>query len=223
MSYEQLYPEVAAAGGLAPALLRVAERKSITLSGVRAPDGPEAQNYASVGSDRGWVSVTLGIELRVFIVRVGREREVWASGSTEDLLEAVRVAALWQQGCTLRQLHERFPFMTYGRLAQGWEDGDPVGAQWEDVLADPDLERLRPLLRAARAHPRLGQLFPAVTHLTLARFLIKPQRGAPQVRIALTPDGYAVDSSWSETPRRVQTIDDAINEAAAQLPPPPQQ
>jgi Family of unknown function (DUF6193) len=200
----------------------VASRNSIDRGPVTVPEAIHGYWDVAVTSDRGSVAVCLGAKQRVFLVNIASESHVWAAGNTEEFSDVVRVADYWRKGATLRQLHTRFPFMTYGRLAQGYEDGNPVRAQWDELLEDPDLAAIRPLLRAAHANDRLGQLFPSVTHFTLARFqLDHTDRDAGQVRIALTADGrYEVDSRWADSPRTVDTISEALDVAVGQIPPP---
>lgn len=219
----ELYPDVAAAGGLAAALAEAARTDAAGAAdpvSFVAPDGPDAGWHASAASgDRG-VGVTLGIRERAFVVTVIRGPGISATGTAAEPAEVVGVVTCWFAGATLRELGRRFPFMAHTRLAQGYEDGDPVGAQWDEVLADPDLAAVRPLLAAARADGRLGRLFPVVTHRTLVRLLLDHARhNAPQVRIApAAGGGYRVDADWTQAPRRVSTIDDAIEAAGDLLP-----
>jgi hypothetical protein len=215
-----LYPDILERGGLGPALAEAASRSSVDLGPLTIPEGIQGYWDVSVSAGRGSVGVCLGAKERVFLINIANESHVWAAGKTEDLSDVVRVADHWRAGATLHELHTRFPFMTYSRLAQGYEDGNPVRAQWDDLLEDPDLTRIRPLLRAAHANDRLGRLFPSVTHHTLARFLLDhTNRDAGQVRIALRADGrYEVDSRWVDTPHTVDTIGEAIDAAVAQLP-----
>jgi hypothetical protein len=210
---DTLYPDIVRRGGLAAALTEAARAASVDLGPVAAP----ADSTVVIDSDRGWVSVTVGAAQRVFIVDIANPVHNWAVGSTGDLAEVVVVAASWRGGATLRQLHDRFPFMTYTRLAQGYEDGNPVEAQWADLLDDPHLTTIRPLLRAARADERLGRLFPMVSHHTHAIFdLDHTKRWSNRLSIDMTIDGaYEVGATWTDDePRRIATLAEAVEEAS---------
>jgi hypothetical protein len=183
---------------------------------VTVPDGADPFTEALVGADRGWVSVTAGADRRAFVINLANDRHHWAVGTTDDLVTVALVADRWRAGATLRQLHERFPFMTYTRLAQGYEDGDPIGAQWAHLLDDPDLTLIRPLLLAARADERLGRLFPTVSHHTLARFALDhTARDSEDVVIAMRGQGgFEVWATWLPTRSAAATIAEAVDAAA---------
>jgi hypothetical protein len=130
-----------------------------------AGDGPEAVAV----SGRGSVTVERRAGERDFAVTVavpGKGRH-WAQGRTADLTAAAGVAAAWRTGCTLADLHDRFPFMVFDAMAQAWESGDPVATAWGLLLEDPDLARIRPLLRAAHGDGRLRRRMPSVSHFAL--------------------------------------------------------
>jgi len=214
-----LYPDIVEKGGLAGALADAARADGIDLGRLTVPAGPDGYTNAVMDSDRGRIGVGIGADRRIFAVTISNGVFVWASGVTPDLREVVRMTHRWQAGATLRDLHGRFPFMTYSRLAQGYEDGNPVEVQWDQLLRSPDLTLIRPVLEAAHADERLRQLFPSVTHFTLARFeLDHLDRRAGEVWIELTAGGYDVGSPWVENPVRVAAVAEAIAAAVAQLP-----
>jgi len=214
-----LYPDIIEKGGLARALADSARAEGIDLGRLMA--SARSDGYTSVGleSDRGRIVVEIGVNRRMFVVSISNGIIAWAQGSTPNLGEVARVAQSWQAGATLRGLRERCPFMYYSRLAQGYEDGNPIEVQWDVLLTDPDQDLIRPVLAAAQADERLGRLFPIVSHFTSARFLVDHMdRSAGYVSIDLIGDGYQVDSTWVEEPVRVGTLDDAIAAAVTQLP-----
>ncbi len=88
------------------------------------------------------------------------------------------------------------------------------------LLHDDDLDAIRPLLRAAHAHPRLRELFPSVTHLTLVRLKVDPfDTAGDEVLILLSRQGtYRVDAARSNAAREVSTVDDAVEAAVSRLP-----
>lgn len=217
-----LYPDVAEHGGLAQALAAVAAGEGGRLGEIIA-GGPQRLVTATVVCERGKVTITSMVDRRAFSIRIVVDGRDWATGGVDSLAEVVGVAAAWCGGATLRQLCAAFPFMTTDRIALGFEAGNPLDAYWDSHLADADLADVRPLLLAARHHPRLSKLFPGVSHLTLIRLRLDDQdRERGEVRIQLLPDGrYEVDSSWMNHPSPAVSIDDAIALAVAQLPAPP--
>jgi hypothetical protein len=214
------YPDIVDADGLAPAIEQVAGEYSIELDRVVEQDAADGAWNVLIGSERGSICVGLGAARRVFIINIGTDRIGWASGSTEDLSLVVRAADSWRKGATLRELHAEFPFMTYSRLAQGYEDGSPIEARWEEILDAPDLGDIGPLVEAARRNERLGALFPSITHYTMLRLALDHEnRDAGEVRISFgSRETYVVDSWWTDVPRRVSTIAEAIDEAVRLLP-----
>ena len=218
----ELYPDVAEYGGLGAALTAVAAREGAAIGRIVSA-GPQRNSILSLVSDRGSVSVILIVNRRVFSIRVVVDDRIWASGGAALLTEVVGVAAAWQGGTTLRQLCDTFPFMKTDPIALGYEASDPLGGYWEANLTDPELTVVRPLLQAARRHPRLSRLFPGVSHLTLVRLRLDDKdRERGDVEIQVKPDGhYVIDSSWSDEPQTADSIDDAIASAAALLPTPP--
>lgn len=217
---ETLYPEATANGGLGPALVDAARQLGIDIGEV-VPAEPADYGFFAVTVSYGQrkVAVDVGAVRRVFHINASAGENIWSAGATADLAEVVRVADTWRQGVSLRELHGRFPFMTYKPLAEGFERGNPTEVQWAEVLADPHLDAVHPLLRAVQDDPQLGHLFPAVTHHTLVRLLRDPADwGAGQLYIELTRHGYMVGSSWDEEYRAAATVEEAIEAAAALLP-----
>jgi hypothetical protein len=211
----ELYPEIIQHGGLALALAEAAHHAGLDLGAITVPAGANGYANVLVPAGRGFVGVFLGAQERVFTVHITVESRPWATGGTTDLTEAVRVADFWRSGTTLRELHERFPFMTYTRLAEGYEAGNAVEVQWQELLEWDALELVRPLLVAARANDRLGRMFPTVTMFTLVRFAFDDTDHVGVVRVRLVRDGrYQVESSQEDSPRIVDTVEEAVAAAA---------
>jgi len=214
-----MYPDIVEKGGLAGALADSARAEGIDLGRLIVPERSDGYTSVLLESDRGQIFVGIAVDIRMFVVRISNGVIAWAQGGTPNLREVARAAHRWQAGATLRDLHDGFPFMTYSRLAQGYEDGNPIEVQWDQLLGSPDLTLIRPVLEAAHADERLGRLFPSVTHFTLARFeLDHLDRRVGEVWIELTADGYEVGSPWVENPVRVAAVAEAIAAAVAQLP-----
>ncbi|WP_144127659.1 DUF6193 family natural product biosynthesis protein [Catellatospora sichuanensis] len=209
-----LYPDVTEAGDLARAIEKLALLNKIDLGEVTLPYSSYAPARISAG--RGRIGVDLRRDTRLYQIAIAGDSHNWASGETDQLLEVVKVAEAWRRGATLRELNAQFPFMTYTPMAQAYEDGTHVPFQWDRLLNDPDLDRIRPLMRAARAHPQLRELFPTVSHLTLLRLERDPaDQSAGQIHIVLTRNGdYRVDYN-GEDEQNFPTIDSAIQAAAS--------
>jgi hypothetical protein len=217
----ELYPDVIEYGGLGPALRDAAQRAGVDLEPVTVPAGADGYVNVLLPTGRGFVGVFLGAQERVFTVHITVDSRPWATGGTGDLTEAARVVGFWRSGTTLRDLRERFPFMTYSRLAEGYEAGNPVEAQWQDLLDRDDLDLIRPLLVAAFANDRLSRMFPTVTMFTLARFAVDDTDRSGVVRVRIDRDGrFQVESSRLDSPRTVDTVDEAVALAAELVPEP---
>lgn len=215
-----LYPDVVEHEGLTPALADAARRISVDIGPLANRAAPNRYWTAKVPTDRDSVNVGMGAEERWFSISIGEDGRRRVSGGTPDLSEVARVAAMWRGGATRRELVARFPFLSWSRLAQAYEEGGPVETMWEDLLGDPKYHDVHPMLQAARANERLGRLFPLVSMYTDVRFEIDhTDRSAGQIIIRPTSDGYDVIPTWASDSRRAVTgIDEAISAAEAMLP-----
>ncbi len=217
-----LYPDVVEKGGIAPALRAAAGRVGVDLGEISTPPWPNPFTTAYLSSGRGGIGVVAEPSERRFDIGFSTHGHNWANGSTADMAEVVGAVHAWREGATLRELAARFPFMTYDRMAQAYEDGNPVEVMWDLRLHDPELDAIRPLLRAAHAEPRLRAMFPAVTHLTLAWFSSDPPGVAESsVRVLLSADGdYQVFATWDQVERVAGTPEEAVAQAVSLLPEP---
>ncbi|NUP47411.1 MAG: hypothetical protein HOW97_08860 [Catenulispora sp.] len=166
-----LYPDLVEAGGLAPLLRQMASTQHTDLGEVE-PDTPRGRGLyvtARMTSDRGPVKVLLGLDSRRFSISLGDAETArgWASGSTPDITEAARAIEAWRHGSKLKDMTERFPFVDYPRLSQGYEDGNPVETQWSLLLEDDDFNTYRSLLAALHGDPVISHLFPYFSHWVL--------------------------------------------------------
>ncbi|MFF3404150.1 DUF6193 family natural product biosynthesis protein [Streptomyces sp. NPDC002659] len=155
----------------------------------------------------------LGADERWFSISIANDVHVWTEGGTDDLLSLVGVADAWRRGATLRELHERFPFMSHTELAQEFEDGDPVATQWERLLSHEIFEEKRPLVRAAHAHDRLRVLLPVISHGSLVLSRNPRDRASEGFWIVPLAGGkYRVRSTkLNESERVVASMDAAID------------
>lgn len=60
--------------------------------------------------------------------------------------------------------------MEYDAMAQAYEDGDPVQAQWDKVLGSDQHPEMHAILRQAYSRPEIRRLYPYFSHGVL-RFL----------------------------------------------------
>lgn len=98
--------------------------------------GGAAYKTAKASSDLGDIVIRLGLGRRSFSISLDSARGtfVWASGGTDDLVEVARLMDAWRGGVQLREMTTRFPFMSYPRLSQGYEDGRPVKTQFSSAV-----------------------------------------------------------------------------------------
>ena len=68
-------------------------------------------------------------------VAVDNKNRAW--GSARDPEQAVRVAAAWRDGTTIRELITAYPFMRTDRFALAREDGNLLEVLWDFHLEDP--------------------------------------------------------------------------------------
>ncbi|MFD7256303.1 DUF6193 family natural product biosynthesis protein [Streptomyces sp. NPDC059874] len=191
-------PDAASPAGLARRIEHIALAQGFDLGEVRPRSGWDAG--AEVSTDRGKVAVSPCTE-DVFRIEIRRHRGFPSSeGWTNDLVAAVGVANLWHQGGSLRELHDRFPFMSWSELAQAFEDGDPAPVKWRELLSSEWHLRDRWLLQAAHAHPRLRKFWPDMSHrsLMLCRTPCDSESGLVKIwpleedrfRVTMTPGGF---------------------------------
>ncbi|MFF3403785.1 DUF6193 family natural product biosynthesis protein [Streptomyces sp. NPDC002659] len=211
-----LYPDLIRLGGLAAAMIHVARSEGVDLEEIHTEPGRWGHGSfiaAEVRADRGAVSVLLGADERLFSISIANDVHVWMAGGTDDLPSLVGVADAWCGGATLREVHDRFPFMSYTALAQAYEDGDPVATQWERLLSDEIFEKKRPLLRAAHTDDRLRKLFPVISHGSLVLSRNPRDRASEEFWIVpLAGGAYRVRSTkQGESERVVASMDAAID------------
>lgn len=208
----------AAAGAESPeALVRsmalIALARGIDLGEPQARSGWDAS--AEIGTDRGKVVVSPRTE-GTFQVRILHRGFAWSQGWTNDLAEVVEVADLWRRGGLLRELHDRFPFMSWDELAQAFEDGDPAPTKWGQLLSSdwhlPD----RPLLQAAHAHSDLRVFYPDISHrsLMLTREPCDLESGLVKIT-PLSAGHYQVITFPVAFRREVDSLSEALEVAAA--------
>jgi len=197
------YPDVVVAGGLRPALQGRARALSLDIGRVVVSDGPTAFWNALLPGDRGWVSCSLAVGRRAFVVTAACASHAWTSGATGDLTDVVTAVAAWRGGVTLRDLVTRFVFLEAEPLAQAYEDGNPAQEAWAYIL-DPvtwsPVTPPMPLLEAVHADEVLGRLRPSASshHRAVTCWLDAYDPSAGTVRIAQEGAAFEVCASWDD-------------------------
>ncbi|MDN3025084.1 DUF6193 family natural product biosynthesis protein [Streptomyces sp. S.PB5] len=199
--------------GLVRHIERIAREQGVELGVIRTVSGHDPG--AEIDAERGRASVhpraegQFQVRLWVHTLFVGSE------GWSTDLGAVVTVVDLWRRGARLRELHERFPFMSWSALAQGFEDGEPAAAKWRELLASDWHLRDRPLLRAGHAHPELRAFYPDMSHgsLMLCRRPFDLESGLAKI-MPFAPDHYRVTMLPAGLRREVTSLDEALELAA---------
>lgn len=175
---KDLYPDVTASGGLAPAMKEAAK-----LKGCEVGLPPWDTDVVSVETARGYVSVDAAAEERSFRLRVllpGFTWEdagfSWEIGATDDLGLLVEAVAAWREGVPLEELRARFEFLELDEFATALESGAPTSSQWSDLLSSDFHRGQRNLLRRLHADAGLRNMFPTITHGAV-RLRVEPLDG----------------------------------------------
>ncbi len=163
---KDLYPDVAASGGLVSAMKEAAKLRE----GEIWP-APSTTDAIIIETARGLVSVVPATEERLFRVRVlipGFTWETpgfsWEIGSTDDFGSLVEAIAAWREGVPLDELAARFEFLELDEFARALERGEPTSSQWDDLLSSDFHQRQWGLLRRLRADEVLRRMFPVISH-----------------------------------------------------------
>ncbi|MFJ3221597.1 DUF6193 family natural product biosynthesis protein [Kitasatospora sp. NPDC086801] len=214
------YPELGRFEGLTAAIRATAAEHGISLGDEPRPTvvdwTPQVAAFESPGRR---MKVNVLLEERGFVIWLGSGRGLLssASGTTADIVETARVIAAWKKGATLKELSDSFPFMTYSRLSQGYEDGNPEAVMWHLLLENQEFTQYRDLLAALHAEPRLAEMFPffSMWTLRLARDAYREQAG--ELLIQQQADGsYLLWSSKAEEDKReFRRLDDLVAAAVA--------
>jgi hypothetical protein len=199
---KDLYPDVTASGGLAPAM-----REAAKLRGCDIGLGPWAADVISIETTRGFLSVDSATEERLFRLGVHIPGLTWEIGSTGDLGLLVEAVAAWREGIPLDELEERFEFMELDEFSRALESGEPTSSQWSDLLSSDFHRRQWNLLRRLRADEVLRNMFPTITHGAV-RLRVDPLDGTSRQVLVHELDGerYEVmrvgvpEAAWAEVP-----------------------
>jgi hypothetical protein len=192
-----LYPDLAAAGGLAAALEQAAADLGADLVTVRdgSRDAVFQARIATGVPDREPLVVRIAAKERGFGFSGWSRGVELITGYTEDLEAVVRVGVAWGEGTSLPELHGRFPFLHHSERAEAHERGPAaeVELQWrllhEQAAEAPEFAGFRLLVQAAHAEPRLRQLYAFSSHWVLGFSGRTGQPSKVEVVIAPAYDG----------------------------------
>ncbi|MFF1452230.1 DUF6193 family natural product biosynthesis protein [Streptomyces sp. NPDC058274] len=223
-----LYPDLAAAGGLAPALELLAADLGVDLT-VASQDGGSlvAAGIASSVPERGPLSVHVGAESRLFGVRGWSQGIELITGATPELADVVRAGVAWGAGVRVRELTAELPFLHLSRRAEAHERGPAavVDLQWhamrEEAAGAPDFPEFGELVEAAHAVRQLRQLYVFSSHWILGFSSCTGFRFKVEVAIAPSHGGgpYRVQKHpHSEIIGEAATAQEAVALAVAHLP-----
>ncbi|MFF5387230.1 hypothetical protein ACFY5H_02520 [Streptomyces sp. NPDC013012] len=199
---EDPYPDVTAAGGLAPALREEAERRG---RDVGLP--PWATDALGIETTRGYLSVDTEPGERLFRLRVHIPDFGWDIGSTDDLGTLVEAIAAWREDVLLDELAARFGFLDLAGFTGALEAGEPTTTQWAALLSSEYHRRQRSLLLRLHADEALRNAFPTMTHHAV-RLQANPMDWASRQVLVRATDGGRHEivrvgtpgADWTEVP-----------------------
>ncbi|MER7107846.1 DUF6193 family natural product biosynthesis protein [Streptomyces sp. NPDC000229] len=176
---QALYPDVAAAGGLVPALRRVASDKGFDLGNLSQGEGPGGAARAKAVTERGTFLVAADSpSSRLFHITVWAPGADLGTGRTADLLAVAGAVQAWNQDMPLGEMRAVWPFIEFEPLAEAHVEGHAVATAWRLMRErHPEVDLVDDeLTEAAYAEPRLRQLFPVAGHgwLHFSRTTRKP-------------------------------------------------
>ncbi|MFI6897857.1 hypothetical protein ACIBM4_27475 [Streptomyces sp. NPDC050256] len=178
-----IYPDVVSLGGLGAAMREEARLRGCDLGAI-----PLAPDVVRVETKRGIVWVDPSVEERLFRVGVHIPGFDWEIGSTDDLGLVVEAVAAWRAGVALDELKARFEFMEVDEFVRVIESGEPVVAQWSDLLTSDFYRGQWNLLRCVHADEVLREFFPTISHGAL-RLRIDPLDWASRQVLVRELDG----------------------------------
>lgn len=199
---KELYPDVAALGGLGAAMKEAAGLRECDIGPVGS-----ASTVVSIETGRGVLSVGLAAEERLFLVGIHIPGFTWATGSTDDLGLLVDAVAAWRRGIPLDDFEAKFEFMRLDEFARALEIGDPAPLQWSHLLSSEFYSGQWNLLSRVYSDYGLRDLFPTVTH-GVVRLRVDPLDGGSRQLLVkeLAGERYHVmtvgepEATWIEVP-----------------------
>jgi hypothetical protein len=178
-----LYPDVAALGGLGPAMKEEARLRGRDLGHLPLP-----ADAVRIDTPRGVVMVDLAAEERLFLLGIHIPGFTWPIGSTDDFGRLVEAVAAWRDGMPYDEFQTRFEFVRLDEFRRALDNGEPTARQWADLLSTDYYEGQWPLLRRLHADETLRGCFPTLTHRSV-RLRVDPLDGYSWQVLVAEEDG----------------------------------
>lgn len=156
-----LYPDLAAAGGLADALQAALREIGSALTVSELDPSINFIVYARVQSGDRFSQVYIGAEQRMFSFDFWVRGVMLAQAGTPDLGETARAIDTWVgSDCGTADLAGAFDFVDVQANAFAFERGEEVEDRWQSYLKSVGFPELEAFVAAASRRPQLRQLFP---------------------------------------------------------------
>ncbi|MEU6759460.1 hypothetical protein [Streptomyces sp. NPDC046685] len=139
-------------------------KEAATLRGCDIGSASPTPEGVVVETKRGFMSVGLSADERLFLMHIRIPEFSWAIGSTDDIGSLVEAIAAWRDGMPFDELEARFGFLDLGELARALERREPASSQWSDLLSSDFYAPQRDLLRRIHADETLRGFFPVISH-----------------------------------------------------------
>lgn len=156
--HQGLYPDVAALGGLGPAMEEVARQRGHDLGYLPQPE------VVRIDTSRGVVMVDPAEGERLFLLGIHIPEHTWPIGSTDDLGSVVEAVVAWRDGLPYDEFEARFAFVRLDAFRRSIDSGEPTAQAWADLLSAEFHREQWPLLRLLHADETLRGCFPSITH-----------------------------------------------------------
>lgn len=207
LTLEGLYPEIDFTGGPAASVERLASSFGLSLRGLANCVGG-----VKLTASRGFATILLGADQRVFLVGIYEPGLEWASGSTTDLASALSAVAAWQEGAGVEDFVADYPFMIPGELALAHERGNVAEAQWENLLTSDYPSSCLPLLAELHAYDVMRKLFPDISYGEIRFTSPPPPQGARVIFVRGDGAEYRLREVGAE-PRelRMSSLDEVVS------------
>ncbi len=217
-----LYPEITKAGSLKKALqlefkkiqpeLKVEDEEN---GAVKLPF-----SYARVGKNKRFSQIYIAAESKCYLPDFWRQGVCLAHGKINDISLLAQSIHTWiNTDITTSELAKQFTFIVPEKKAIAFDEGSEVPYKWNVLLEDETLSKLKPLVKLAKNHPKIGQLFPytSLSRLCLSRCTGYPYMNVGPIVVSLSDNDYHVVSPTGEPIGRGNAAD-AISIIEANLP-----
>ncbi|WP_229868149.1 hypothetical protein [Streptomyces chryseus] len=156
---------------------------------------------------RGFVTVGLAADKRLFRLGTGIPDYAWAIGATDDLGLLVEAVAAWRQGVSFDALRARFEFLDLDELTGALDNGEPARTQWSHLLSSDFYRPQWNLLRRLHSDEALRGFFPVLSHSAVRLRADPLDAVSRQVKVAEADAGRyevlrvgAPEAAWVEVP-----------------------